>query len=248
MIKVDVKGINQTLAHLAGMGKQVRFAAKNALNNVAFAVNAEVKNEMKRAFKGGATPYTLRAFKVEKATKENLTATVALRKDSAEGGTNYTKMLRHLFTSGTRDWKRMEGLLRGRKLMPDGYMAVPGADCPLDSRGNIRRDALAEMLGVLRSSIRNLRVGYRHSTRQKVAKQIGYFIIWPGQKSHLHPGIWRRIEQGSYKSAVLPRIMFVRRGHWRQVINLQGVGEGVVRKKWQAEFTKEYTNAMRSAR
>lgn len=246
MIKVEIRGLDKTLAGLAGMQKQVRYAASRALNTVAFGINSEVKEDMKRRFQGGVTPWVQRAFKVDKATRENLTAIVALRDDQS-----YIKTLGHLFTGGTRQWKALEGWLKARSLIPDGYMAVPGDAITLDARGNIPKSRLNEMLGVLGSNIRNLRIQYRRDvTRNKVGKDIGFFVVLPGSLAakHLHVGIWRRIEQGDYRSAVQPYVMYVRRGRWRQFIDLQKIGEFVVRQKWQGEFDKEFAAALRSAR
>lgn len=249
MIKVKIEGLDKTIARISGLGKQVDYAASRALNSMAFKVNAEIKTQMQARFKGGATPYTLRAFKVEKATKHNLVASVSLREDAPEGGTSYTKALRHLFTGGTRQWKKLEGWLRGRGLLPAGYMIVPGSKIALDSRGNIRRTQLNEMLGVIGSNIRNLRVAYkRHAGSSKKSKDIGFFVIMPGAKSHLHPGIWRRIEHGDYSTVVQPYIMYVKPGSWGQFINLQKIGEQIVSQHWQPEFNKEFTAAMQSAR
>lgn len=246
MIKVEIKGLDKTLAHLAGMQKQVRYAASRALNNVAFAANAEIKGEMQRVFKGGATAYTLRAFKVEKAASGSLTAVVGLRADAPSGGTSYTKALRHLFTSGTRQWKKVEGLLRGMRAIPDGMMAVPGSGARLDRRGNMYVTDLREMFGVLKSSIRNTRV-FRFTGRGKREKHVGYFVVLPGAVTKLHLGIWKRIETGS-TSVALPIVMYVRRGQWRQFIDLQKIGQQVVARRWQPEFNKAFADAMRTAR
>lgn len=243
MISIRIDGLKAVETQLATLGKQVPYAASRALNNLAFKANAEIKEHMRRTFQGGPTAFSLRAFSVDKAVKGRLVATVALRRD---GG--YEKALRHLFTSGTREWKKVEGWLRAIGLMPAGLMAVPGAGIPLDGRGNIRRPVLNEMLGVLQSPIRNLRV-VRKSGHGKAPKAIGYFVVFPGGHHRLHPGIWKRIETGTGTSgAVKPMIMYVRRGHYRQFINLQRIGEETVARHWQAEFSRELTDAMRTAR
>ncbi len=246
VIKVKIEGMQATLAMLKNQQKQVRYAASRAINNVAFAVNAEIKEDMQRVFKGGATTYTLRAFRVDKATRDNLTAIVRLRDDAPEGGTSYTKALRHLFTSGTRQWKKVEGLLRGIKAIPDGMMAVPGSAARLDRRGNMYLSDLREIFGVLKSSIRNTRV-FRHTGRGKRAKHVGYFVVLPVSPTKLHQGIWKRIETGS-SSVVQPMIMYVKRGQYKQFIDLQRIGQQVVGKRWQQEFERELAVAMRNAR
>lgn len=249
-ITVDVRGIDAVKKAMARNIGQARYAASRALNTTAFAINAELKREMDATFKGGATAYTKRAFKVSKASKHALEASITLRDDAPEGGMAYSKALQHLFTGGTRDWKKLEGFLRGLGLVPDGYMAVPGFGAPLDARGNMRKAALNEMLGVIRSSIRNLRVVRRTGgggKAQKEQKGIGYFVVLPGAKTKLHPGIWKRIESGS-SSSVAAMIMYVRPGTWRRFIDLESIGKRVVNQVFEPEFKKEFAAALSSAR
>jgi hypothetical protein len=250
MITVKSYGSRLAIATLLGQQRQVSYAASRALNNVAFAANAEIKNTMRSTFKGGATRYVQNAFRIIKADRNNLKAIVRLRDDAPDGGSNYTKMLRHLFTGGTRDWKRIEAKLRYLKLVPAGYMVVPGGACPLDRFGNIMRTQFAEMLTVLRSSIRNLKIYYSRTRRTdgKQLKEVGFFVIQPGVNSHLHPGIWRRIEHGGYSSVVQPYILFVRPGKWGRFIDLHAIGDRVVSSRWESEFERELSKALSTAR
>ena len=246
MITVKIEGMAALQARLSGMEKQIPFAASRALNNMGFKANAEIKEEMKNIFEGGPTPFSLRAFKIDKANKNKLIVTVGLRND---GG--YEKALSHLFTGGTRQWKKLEGYMRSSGMLPSGYMAVPGEKFPMDSRGNMRRTQLAEMLGVLKSSIRNLRIDYtraRDYNSNKISKVIGFFVVLPTAKSHLHPGIYRRIEQGKYKSHIQPYIMFVKPGRWRRFIDLKKIGQQTVEKHWEKEFASELQAAMATAK
>lgn len=264
MIKVEIRGLDKTLAGLAGMQKQVRYAASLALNNVAFAVNAEIKDEMRRTFKGGATPYTLAAFKVIKADKASLTATVALRADSGGKARSYDVTLKHLFTGGTRTFKGMEGAFRRLGVLPAGHIIVPGAACPLDSYGNPPRSLIVQLISYFNAFSE---VGYRANMSDKKRarlekvgrtasgyKTIGgvqYFVsrgpgVWYGRRQVLPAGIWSKT--GVHGVDVKPMFLFVRTGRWRQFIDLQKIGEFVVRQKWQGEFDKEFAAALRSAR
>ena len=247
-MRIDIKidGLDQVKRQLGSLARQADFAASKALNTTAFAINTRIKDDMQRVFQGGATPYTLRAFQVDKASKQQLQASVRLRTDAPAGGTPYDKALRHLFTSGTRDWKKLEGLLRGRGLMPAGLMAVPGKDCPLDGRGNIRRPALREMLGSLTSARPGMRV-YRRTGAGKAQKAVGYFVVLPNARSHLRPGIYKRIETGS-SSALSPMVMFVQPGHWRQFVDLKRIGQDVVGSTFEREFQQALASAIRTAR
>lgn len=251
-IGVKIEGLGSVMAQLSGQAKQVRFATAMALTQTAHGVNAEIKDEMKRTIEGGPTAFALRAFKVAGATRDNLEATVALRTDSPEGGTSYTKALAHLFGGGRREWKKLEGFLRGQGLLPTGMMIAPGPKAPLDARGNMRRQQLGEMLKILGSQIRNLRIYRQMSSRGRVKKHaevkgIGFFVIMPGADSHLAPGIWRRIETGT-TSVVEPWIMYISPTAYRQKFDLNAIAHKVVAKQFKINFDKSLADALRTAR
>ena len=245
-IKVKLEGFDKVLAQLNGAAKQVNFAASRALNTTAFAVNDKLKREMVSTFKGGATAYSQRAFKVTKADKTRLTATVELRDEAPPGGTSYAKALAHLFTGGARKYKKMEGWLRGKGLIPSGLTIAPGSGMPLDSFGNMRRSAVTEMLGVIGTQRPNLRV-YRKTGAGKAQKAVGYFVVLPGDKTKKHPGIYKRVETGT-SSAVMAMVLYVDPTRYRRFIELEKLGRDVVNKTFKAAFDKELAAALASAR
>lgn len=247
-ISIDVSGLDAVRKAMQQSVKQATFAASKALNATAFDINKRIKTEMQGTFKGGATAYAQRAFKVETANKAKLEARVMLRTDAPTGGTSYDRALAHLFTGGTRDWKKVEGYLKGRKLMPQGQMLVPGPGVQLDGRGNIPRRVLTEMLGVLSTPQTNLRV-YRKTGAGKAQKAVGYFVAMPGARaaSKLHPGIYKRTETGS-SSAVTPMVLYVRPGNWRKFIDLKAIGDDEVGRGFEVHFRREFEAAMASAK
>lgn len=223
MITIDITGAKELQRQLGAIGRQVPFAAAGALNGAAFAVNADIQREMRQTFRGGATAYSLRAFRVRKADKRLVEATVMLRTDES-GGTNPTRTLGHLFTGGRRRWKRIEGLIRAKTRMPDNLMAVPGSAVKLDARGNIVRRHVAEIVHALRRRLQTV------GRRQKGgAVATGYFAL-TRQHGKLPPGLYRRVSRGGWveqgrkaTSVAQPLMVFVRRGHWRRLINLQAI-------------------------
>lgn len=246
-VTVDSTGLKQAMA---AAEKQARFAASKALNSTAFAVNSKIKDELQRRVQGGATPYTLRAFNVEKATKQNLVATVALRTDGpgggAGGGTPYDQALGHLFTGGVRRWKRVEGYLSAIGVMPQGLMAVPGKFCPLDARGNIPRAVFRAITADLTQAgpSRRTRTGARQAAKGSGAV---HFVAQPGNPSKLHPGIYRRV-LASDGWKLQPVILFVQPGTWDRMVDLEKLAGDVVSKTFGPEFAKEFANAMATAR
>lgn len=245
-IDIQITGLQEVRAQLGAQAKQATYAASRALTTTAFAVNGRLKKEMSSTFAGGATGYTLRSFKVIKADKATLTAEVNLRTDAPDGGNPYNKALGHLMTGGGRRFKKMEGWLRGRGLLPGGLAIVPGPGMPLDSFGNMRRNALGEMIGVIGSQRTNLRV-YRRTGRGKAQKAVGYFVILPEDKSRKAPGIYKRIETGS-SSTIIPMVLYVGMKSYRKFIDLDKIGSEVTAKTFQPAFDAELATALANAR
>ena len=245
-ISIQVTGLKEVQAQLGAQAKQAAFAASRAINTTAYAINDRLKRDMASTFKGGATAYSLRAFKVDKADKATLTAAVTLRTDTGGAALPYAKALGHMFTGGRRNFKKLEGWLRARRLMPSGLTVAPGAGMPLDRFGNMRNTALTEMLGVIGTQRTNLRV-YRKTGAGKAQKAVGYFVVLPGDKSKKHPGIYKRIETGK-ASAITAMVLYVDPANYRKFIDLDRIGREVVTKTFQSAFDAELTRALANAK
>lgn len=246
-IDVQIQGLNAVRQQLGSLAKQANFAASKALNTTAFAINDRLKKDMASTFRGGATAYSLRAFKVINSNKANLSAEVNLRTEGPGGtGTQYNKALAHLFTGGTRKYKKLEGWLRGRRLLPAGLTVAPGDSMPLDRYGNMRQAVLTEMLGVLGTQRTNLRV-YRKTGAGKAQKAVGYFVVMPGDKSRKHPGIYKRIETGK-TSAIDAMVLYISPTNYRKFIDLDILGREVVAKTFEPAFDAELAKALASAK
>ncbi|CAM8658406.1 hypothetical protein MCEMIEM13_01512 [Comamonadaceae bacterium] len=245
-VSIKVEGLDRAIARIGSAAKQANFAASRALNTTAFAVNDRLKKEMASTFQGGATAYSLRAFKIEKANKGNLTAIVSLRTDTGGASLPYSKALAHLFTGGRRSFKKLEGWLRSRSLLPNGLTVAPGSGMPLDRYGNMRQADLTEMLGVIGNQRRNLQV-YRKSGAGKSLKAIGYFVALPGDRSGKHPGIYKRINTGT-GSGVQAMVLYINPVNYRKLIDLEKVGREVVAKTFKPAFEKELAMALATAK
>ena len=247
-IQVKIDGIDATLAALSSGAKQIPFAAARALTVTAHTVHAEIKKELGAGIQGGPTPYTLRAFKVHAATVATLTASVELRTDAPQGGTPYEQAIAHLFHGGVRRFKRLEGLLRDRGLIPAGLQIAPGKKLPLDRRGNPKLTELKEMVGILSSGIRNLQT-YRRAGKSKETKALGFFVVMPNATASrwLHPGIWRRIRSGN-GSVIEPWFMYVSPPPYQQQFDLDKTAQTVVGKVWERTLTESLVRAMATAK
>jgi hypothetical protein len=259
MIKVTIQGMPAIIAALGNQAKQIPFATAKALTVTAHAVNAEMQAEMRSKIEGGPTAFTLRSLRVKAATKTTLAAEVLVREDSGGASRPYVEPLGQLYNAGARRWKKIEGLLKGRGLMPEGYQIVPGEAAPLTSAGNMQRKSYAEMLGILRSGLRNLQI-YRKTGWGKELKSIGYFVIQPGHP-RLLPGIYRRITlltrdpQSTARGVTLaktgaiePWLIFVRPGRYRQIFNLEKTARIVVSRVFQPALDAALKQALATAR
>lgn len=245
-VSIQITGLKEAQAQLGAQAKQATYAASRALTTTAYAINERLRKDMSSTFKGGATAYTLRAFSVTKADKATLTATVALRTDTQGAALAYNKALGHLFTGGPRKYKKLEGWLRGRRLLPAGFTIAPGAGMPVDSYGNMRRAALTEMLGVIGTQLTNLQV-YRKTGAGKAQKSVGYFVILPGSKGGHHPGIYKRVQTGT-SSGIIPMVLYVDPANYRKFIDLDKLGREVVAQKFQPAFDAELARALANAK
>lgn len=245
-VNIKIEGLKEVRAQLGALAKQANFAANNALNTTAYAINTRLKADMKSTFKGGATDYTLRAFSVLKSTKTTLTAEVALRTDNKGAALPYIKALGHLFTGGQRKYKKIEGMLRARKLLPSGLTIAPGDAMRLDRFGNMDKGQLTELMTMLLARPSSMRV-IRKTGRGKAPKMVDYFVVQPGVKTRLHPGIYKRIETGK-TSAVDAMILFVSPVNYRKFIDLDKLGREVVAKTFQPAFDAELAKALASAK
>lgn len=246
MINITITGLNAVKAQLGAASKQATYAASRALNTTAFAVRDQLKTTMAATFAGGATAYTLRAFNVAKSSKANLAAEVALRTDTQGAALPYNKALAHLFTGGQRKYKKIEGALRARKLLPSGLTIAPGSAMRLDSYGNMDRRQLTELMSMLIARPTTMRT-IRKTGAGKAPKMVDYFTVQPGARTRLHPGIYKRVETGK-TSAVEPMILYVNQVSYRKFIDLEKLGTEVVAKTFQPEFDAELSKALANAR
>lgn len=273
-MKVDIKGLDALRATLNGQVKQVRFAAAKALTKTAHSVRVATMKEM-QARLDRPTPYTTnQAIQVEAATKKTLTATVGLgvKFDAPSKGTPYTRAIGHLFTGGTRTWKKMERAFQRIGALPSGMMMAPGGACPLDAYGNPPRGFIVQLISYFNAfGEQGYKANMSDKRRGRLAKVgvsaggyktiggVQYFISYgrrgrPGgdryihgrHDQHLPAGIWSR--SGIHGSDIKPIFLFVRAGYWERRIDLPAIARAVVSSEWQRNFDAALSDALRTAR
>ena len=229
MIKLEFDGLDLTMAHIAGLGKQVRYSASVALNKTAQDIREAMPAVMEREL-DRPTSFTKRGMFVQPARRDNLTAVVGFMDRQA-------KYLALQITGGTRTPGPM-----GIKL--------PG-NIQLNSFGNIPRgiiDKLKAMAqdGTLAKGLAR-RLGV--SNRRKGAAPIQLFLGKPtGRGWEKAPmGIWRRVPGSPGK--LIPVVMFEDTpAKYRPRFRFHQAAEAVVRRTWAVNFDRAFAEAMRTAR
>ena len=229
MISIDVRGMPEIQAALRGLAdEQMPYALSVALNSTAFAVQRASRARLESAF-NKPTPLIKGATRVEKATKETLTATVYIDPKRAA-------ILQTHEHGGRRGNQLLERFLVGKGWLPNGWRAIPADSMPRDSYGNPRRGEVNKIVAELSASISGI-VGSNRRT----------FVIRPGQRSHLSPGIYR-IRSRSKGAAIMPLFLFASVAQYRAVLNWEGTVDAEARRLLPEEAAKAIRRAMETAR
>lgn len=238
MFTINIDGLDELKRTLTDMGKkQLPFASATAITLTAKMVENRIQFDMSSAFKS-ASPYVKRATFSTSANKTNLTATIGLKDQKPSGGTAPAVLLKEHFIGGLRGNKPFEKAIISMGVMPATYRAIPGKGLKLDGYGNPSRNEIREMIGSLRTK---MQVFKKHGKKMNL---IGYFIIPVGAKSHLFPGIYKRITRGVIKELFL----FVPHANYNKIISLERLANEVVSQEFNPIFSKAFSDAMRTAR
>lgn len=240
--------------------RQMPYAASVALNRVAVAAHQAVNEQILRVF-DRPTPYTQRALRVIRATKENLTARVDFR-EGAGKGTAADRYLGPQVYGGGRRKKRME-LALGR-VGPGGYY-VPGAGAELDAYGNISRGQIVRMMSYLqafgeqgyranataRSRARTAKVGRSEAGYRRI-NGVVYFVsrgkgtMSGNREQRLPAGVWRK--SGTHGADVKPVLLAVENPSYTPRLPFYETVEQVYGERFDAEYSTALDAALATAR
>lgn len=243
-LSVKIEGLD-ALKRAVGetAARQVPFAAAKAISKTALSVERRFQSDMAGTFKSASkfvtstTPAGKPTFVVS-AKKTDLTATVGLKDMKRAGGTAPAVLLKEHFGGGARGRKPFEKAIHAMGVMPQGWRAMPGAGMRLDAYGNPNRKDIGEMFNVLRASVQVWK-----GSGKKVALT-GYFVVPVGARSHLAPGIYKRIG----RDVIKPMFVFVKQADYRKVLDMKRSADEVVAREFQPNFDAAFTEAMRTAR
>lgn len=255
MIIVDAKNsVEFVQKYLLGFEKQIPYATSLAINSTAKDVQEGLVNEMKSVF-DRPTRWTLNSLMVEFANKQNQTAVIRFKDDSA-GGRSAEKYLTPEILGGYRNVKGFEKVLK-RLGMPDGTEAVPASRFILDRYGNFSKSSVNKIINLLKK-------GYDDDYSDR------YFISnGKGKTAHLFPGIYYRYgysEAGDYQpktsrkssafirkkgkkgARVAPVILFINKHSYKQRFSFHEVGLEIAKKVFERNFESAAQKAIATAR
>ena len=267
MITVKIEGLDATLANLAGMQKQVRYAASRALNDVAKQVVDEEHREISRIF-DKPTPRTLNAVKVFSGAKRDALEVVIGVDDGMgrktfsargkKGTVTPSKYLLAQIIGGQRAPKRFENALMAINAMDRGDSAIFAKRSEaLDAYGNISGAKLNQIITFFRKTKVDGYGGKMSSARKmKMMKgelkgmKWGMAYFRGGAAVGLPDGIWERhYPNGTAgKSFIRPILIYVRGTSYRSIFHFRQIAERVVATAWRPTFDSALESALRTAK
>ena len=226
MITLDIRGLSEVQRMLRNLAEeQMPFALSSALNSTAFAVQKESRQRIATAF-DRPTPFIQSATRVEKSTKQSLTATVFIEPKRAQ-------VLQWHEFGGARGRQRIETWLQGKGWLPQGWRAIPGNEMPRNSYGNPKQGVITQIIAALGQGLSG-----KAGTRR-------FFCIPVGSRSHLYPGIYR-VQGRSLRIALL--YLFVSQARYQAELKWRETVEASARRLLPGAMNAAIRRAIETAR
>jgi hypothetical protein len=188
MIRIETRGLETAIRTLEALRKdKIPLVTAKALNDTAWLIRDKTMETMKGVF-DRPTPFTLRSFRVHKASKRNLCARV----DFEWGRLGYMKTQ---VEGGSRSRKRSETALQKAGIMRPGQLWVPGKGARLNQYGNISGGQITQLLSVLKAA--EMSSGYMANITARSAKRNRKprdYIAVTKKRGGLLPGIYERVQ------------------------------------------------------
>ena len=250
MIKVTIDS-SSVRRMLANGSKQVTWAAKEALNNVAFSSMRSGRDHIRSKF-DRPTRWTVNSWYVRrKATEAKLEAVVGWSDYlSNKSGNAADYYLPQHWNGGRREHKAFEKRLIRSNIMPADMYAVPGKAAEdmgmIDAYGNMKGGVLTAILsavGAFTESGYSANATTRQSKKYSANKRAARNVYWAGKPGPNTPnGIWALDEKFSKRGRLRPVIVFVRGPRYTKRLDL-----GMLSRKADVDLQAEFNRALRVA-
>ena len=239
---------------LRAFRSQIPFAKAVAATRTAFDVRTGLQNEIRQVF-DRPTPYTVSSLRVVPATKAAPTAEV-LFKDYV-GHPEFKHYLEPEVYGGERPVKAFERRLQRARVLPQGWLALPGKGAKLDSYGNMSRGQITQILAVLQAlptaGAGQGFQGAQTARSKKRNKTIGdFFSSTPNAPAkapnggRLPYGVWQR--KGRKGGTIINVLFFVPRARYRRRLKFWETAQEITRKKFPSNYLAAIAQANATAR
>lgn len=197
MINIDIRGLPEVQRMLRNLAEeQMPYAISSALNSTAFAVQKDQKQRLPTVF-DRPTPLIKGAIRVEKATKQDLTAKVYVDPKRAA-------ILKTHEEGGRRGDQRLEWFLKSKGWLSAGWRAVPTDKMKRNSYGNPAQAEVNKIIAGLPGIS-----GIKGDSRRL------FVIPAVAQRGGLSPGIYRTLSR-SGGAAIMKLYHFVSRAEYKK--------------------------------
>lgn len=238
-----VRGLPEVVAAMKEFSeRRLNAALATALTRTAVQVRESVKAGMLQAF-DKPTPYTMGQVKYVGATADKLMSVVGFGvvaiqdvygrvvryQDIGRSNTPAGNYLQPHIDASKRHTKRYEVALQAIGALPAGWATVPGAGASLDGYGNVKVGQIIQILSQLRIT---MTAGHDRNMSFDARKQINaqrkaggrFFVVAPGGKGGMQPGIYQREFFGRN---VTPVLVFVPKVSYSKRFDFYGLGDRV---------------------
>jgi hypothetical protein len=263
--------LQTTLRRAQNMGKQMRFAAHRALNDVGFRARNELAQQAGQLF-DRVTPFIQRSFYlVPSKGPDNLTISLYPR-DPGGKAIDPADVLNAEVYGGRRKLKRSERAFNRVGILPNGYYMVPSkqllASDKVDAYGNVKGSFMVQLISYFQAFGEQ---GYRANMTAKRKRQLAKFGKSPGgykrvggvqyfvsfgrlrsrnpnsdAAQHLAAGIWQR--SGTHGVDVKPVFLFTRAPAYTRRFPMDDIVHTTVQRELPARYRQRFTEALATAR
>lgn len=257
MAVIEIKGVDELLRGLSNLQKeQLPIMMANTLTQTAYIARNKVVAEMQTVF-DRPTSFTLDSMNVVEATKTRWQSKVTPKSSSRINPEQH--YLNPQVEGGRRWFKKAEARLYKKGILPAGYFTVPGGGADMDEFGNMARSQLIQLLAYFDAfGEAGFRSNMNDAGRKRLLKGtkkkygVAYFVIKPGTRSHLHPGIYKRTNLVSGANVgpaapIRPILIFVRNATYKKRLDIERIANETYDRYFEMNFRGNLKHAINTA-
>lgn len=217
----------------------IPYAAATALTRTVQFAQQAVVQRMPQVF-DQPTAYTLNALRIEPATRDKLSARLAVKDQAGGANTRPESYLLPEVVGGARSEKRFERALRYMGILRQGQFAMPGAAASLDAAGNVSAAEIRTILSALKAIRGGVGAKGQKAGRGKVLANdlfVGTPAIGRGAGRRLRPGA----AEGIYRREgrrIRPLFIFGKAPTYTRQLDFDGAVSAVARDRFAVEFQR----------